>query len=489
MLAFTTIWMLAAFVLLGSAGLCDGRNSLPGLTAIETVCVDEHATGYGTFQSHNQKVVSNRNGIFMAHIRSRNEAYTAQQWRLSRSMDGGKTFSVVYEATHATNPPVIETDEKDNIYLIRPDFLDGNAYLYRFLASENYSRPHISTIPSGSAGKYCMIYDPKRKQLYYFAHNNIFFVIGLDGTVRSSRNLLQPGQNAALQYPALSLEPDGTLHAAWTTQKHGIYLYWDIHHMLSRDGGTTWQKMDGTSLTLPVIADQNGPTDCITLGDEFNAHTWLSSFMAKDGKVHFFYEAQRTPPREHYIRYESRTGRREIDRWPGFSGQAISIMNLDGFFATRATRQGLPLYCISVWNQRIACLASDDNGDTWYDYAVSERQFTPYGVGGCRELTADGYIIGSFTQSGSNQIYFLKIRAGLSTAKVASFRYEGHKAALSFSEIRGQPEQIRLGTAGGRWTRWQPFKPAITTPMQFRPTQFQLRSRLGVVSDSFDIPS
>lgn len=85
---------------------------------IETVCVDDQATGYGTFQSHNQKVVSNRNGIFMTHIRTRNEAFTAQQWRLSRSIDGGQSFVTLYEDTHATGPPVLETDEDDNVYLV-----------------------------------------------------------------------------------------------------------------------------------------------------------------------------------------------------------------------------------------------------------------------------------------------------------------------------------------------------------------------------------
>ncbi|MCC6445261.1 MAG: BNR-4 repeat-containing protein [Armatimonadetes bacterium] len=276
-------------------------------------------------------MAGNRKGIFMTHIRSRDEPYTAQQWRLSRSEGRGKAFTIIFEATHATNPPVVETDARDNIYLIRPDFLDGSAYLYRFLASENYARPHISTVPSGSAGKYSMIYDAKRKRLCYFAHNDMFFIIGPDGAVKSSWNLLKPGPNAVVQYPLLFLEPDGTLHAAWTTQKNGVYLYWDIHHILSRDGGVTWQKMDGTLLALPVIADETGPSERITPGDKFDVHTWLFSLIAKGGKAHFFYSAQTSPPREHYIRYDSRTGRREIDLFPKFGGQAIFLMNLDGF--------------------------------------------------------------------------------------------------------------------------------------------------------------
>lgn len=479
--------------LTGQSAGGDEVKGMPGLTVVETACADDHATGYGTFQSHNQKVVSNRNGFFTTHIRSRNEPYTAQQWRLSRSTDSGRSFSTVYESTNATNPPVMETDEQDNLYLVRPDFLDGNAYLYRFLASENYAQPHLSTIPNGSAGKYCMAYDPRRKQLYYFAHNNTFHVLSLDGKVQRSCNLLQAGQSAVLQYPQLYLEPNGTLHAAWTTQKHGIYLYWDIRYMQSKDGGETWQKMDGTPLTPPVIADQNGPTDRLTLDDEFEVHTWLSNFMAKDGKLHFFYMAQTQPPREHYMRYDLRAARRDLDMSPEFKGQSIAALGLDGFFATRASLPNSPLYCVCNWQGRIACLASDDNGETWYDYAASETVFKPYSIGGCREITSDGYIIGSFTDQqrptsepgGGCPVYFIKIRAGLSTAKAANFQYRNQKAKLGFTEVRGQPVEVRLGLAKDRWGKWQPYHDKMTIPMKSRPTWFQLRSRLGVDSEAY----
>ncbi len=78
------------------------------LRKMDIVCADNDAFGWGTFQSHNQKVVYNRNGIFMTHIRDRNEDYTAQTWRLSWSTDGGRTFASIHEATDATNPPVLE---------------------------------------------------------------------------------------------------------------------------------------------------------------------------------------------------------------------------------------------------------------------------------------------------------------------------------------------------------------------------------------------
>lgn len=416
--------------------LANGLASEAHLARIELTCVDPAATGYGTFQSHNQKVVSNRRGFFMTHIRTRNEAYTAQQWRLSWSRDAGRSFQTVYEATHATNPPLLETDENDNLYLVRPDFADGHAYLYRFLTTNDYREPVVTRIPNGAAGKFAMVLDRSRKQLCYFAHNNTFHLIGLDGEVRLSTNLLTAGKSAILQYPLLYLAPQAvaavagavsaradaqnTLHAAWTSQKHGVYLYWDIHYLQSPDGGSTWRTMASKPVTLPVVADEAGPADRITLDDEFDVHTWLSSFLIKDGKAHFLYLAQTNPPRQHYVRYDLKTARRELDIQPEFKGQRLALRGLDGFFATRRADPRSTLYCISrdATTNRLACLASDDNGGTWHDHAVSDLVTNPYAIGGCREVTADGWIIGSFTDQiapttdtgGGSKVHFFRLR-------------------------------------------------------------------------------
>jgi len=392
-----------------------------GVTRIELTCVDPAATGYGTFQSHNQKVVSNRRGFFMTHIRTRNEAYTAQQWRLSWSRDGGRSFETLHEATHATNPPLLETDDADNLYLVRPDFSDGHAYLYRFFATNDFRQPTISRIPNGAAGKFAMVLDQSRRQLCYFAHNNTFHLVGLDGVVRLSTNLLTAGKSAVLQYPLLCLDPANTLHAAWTSQKHGVYLYWDIHYLQSPDGGTRWRTMGAKPVTPPAVADEGGPADRITLDDEFEIHTWLSSFLVKDGKAHFLYLAQTNPPRQHYVRYDLTTARRELDIQPDFKGQQLSLRGLDGFFASQRDKPGSTLYCVGrdAAASRLVCLASDDHGTTWRDYAASDTVANPYSIGGCREVTADGWIIGSFTEQitpttdngGGSKVHFFKFRA------------------------------------------------------------------------------
>lgn len=393
----------------------------PPLATIELTCVDANATGYGTFQSHNQKLVANRRGIFMTHLRTRNEAYTAQQWRLSWGHDGGTSFETLYEATNATNPPVLETDADDNLYLVRPDFVDNNAYLYRFLAAANYRDPIITKIPNAAAGKYCLTIDLARKQLYFFPHNNTFHRLDFEGKVLSSINLMTNGKHAALQYPHLRLDGAGTLHAAWTTVKHNVYLYWDIHYLRSPDGGVTWQTMNGKPVAPPFAADDTGPTDRITLDDEYEVHTWLESFFVRGGKAHFLYLAQTTPPRQHYMRYDVKTGRRELDMQPNFKGNNLALRGLDGFFATNMAKDDATIYAISrdANSNRLACLASNDNGTSWHDYAVSPPVGNPYSIGGCRQVTPDGWILGSYTDQATGtgvadtgaKVYFFRLKA------------------------------------------------------------------------------
>ena len=59
-------------------------------------------------------------------------------------------------------------------------------------------------------------------------------------------------------------------------------------------------------------------------------------------------------------------------------------------------------------------------GATWHDHAVSEPVANPYAIGGCREITPDGSIIGSFTDQlapasdagGGSKVYFFRIPNG-----------------------------------------------------------------------------
>jgi hypothetical protein len=156
------------------------HNSLPG--RIRLTLVDQPVIHYATFQSHNQKVVEGGGLIFTSHVRSRNEDYTDQCWRLSISRDRGASFVTFVEQTNATNPPVLECDRHGNLYLIRVDFNSGDAFLDRWEATKirswlesqqaNGLSPQTTRIPGGTAGKYAAVIDQPRDQLYFFSHDS-----------------------------------------------------------------------------------------------------------------------------------------------------------------------------------------------------------------------------------------------------------------------------------------------------------------------------
>jgi hypothetical protein len=75
--------------------------------------VDSNCTYYATFQSHNQKVVQNENGIFMTYLVDYEDvAPWPGYWKLLRSTDGGESFEVLYTSPKVgSKAPCIETDE------------------------------------------------------------------------------------------------------------------------------------------------------------------------------------------------------------------------------------------------------------------------------------------------------------------------------------------------------------------------------------------
>lgn len=384
------IWWTWASLLCGVA--VGQKESAPHFALTR---IDDAATHVATFQSHNQKVIENAHGVFMTHVRRRNPAYTAQTWRLSRSTDGGRTFATVFEDTHATNPPVLESDSDGHVYLVRTDFESGDAFLYRFDAATGFSRPRITKIPGGAAGKYALALDARTKRLFYLAHNGIFHELDLSGKVLSRQRLIRRGPQAGLQYPHLAVDASGRVHAAWTTTRHGSSLYWSIHYMVrARGSGTWWAR--GKEVDVPVPADGAGASQQINGADELPHATWLSSLGVQESCAHFMYLCQAKPVRQRYVRIEVRSGERQIDRGPRIGGERFEVRGLDGFFATSEPSSGSLYYVGADPAGHLVCLRSDDRGGTWRDHARTRRAYRPYAIGGCRRL-ANGDVIGSFT--------------------------------------------------------------------------------------------
>lgn len=494
-----TLLLLMALFFCG-VRLCFATSAGVPLAAIEAVQLDGEAIAYATFQSHNQKVVSNKRGIFTTHIRTSNRDYSAQQWRLSHSTDGGKSFSTVFDTTEPTGAPAIETGSQNNLYLIRPHFKDGNAYFDRFMAGTGFSSPKTAVISHGSAGKYAMVLDEKRRQFYYFVQNKWFHIIGMDGKVRYSESLLKAGPMASMMYPLLTLGDDGTLYAAWYTQQHGIYIYRGIYAACSRDGGRSWHNFDGQPLPLPIVDDDSGPATMISRPDHFDVHTILNGFLVKEAKLNFSYMVDSSPEQTIYVRYDTKIMKRDLETHPFFQGRDGTRMNNSGYFCAHPEIPGSTLYYVTGDRTKLICFASDDEGETWYDYAVGDKSYPinkknwhgVYSVGGARQITEDDFIVGTFTEVAdfaktyyeprSGKVHFFRIQGGLSRAEVVAANYDEGKLKIQFDRVRGQPDTIRFGMSDRTWSKWMPFTEDLTATFAKRPVTYQLKSRLGVIN-------
>lgn len=389
------------------------------LCKIEINCIDDAVIHSATFQSNTQHLVSNRQGIFAAYIKSRNEDYTAQHWRLVRSRDEGRSFAVLAEGTAATNPPILETDESDNIYLCRVDWKNNSSAIDCYSSSDNYQKRRTLELPGVAGGKFAMALDRSRQRLCYMTLDGVLHRVSISGELLPPISIIVDGQHAVLQYPSLHFDERNDLYLCWTTVAHGKYLYYDIHVVRSKDGGERWETLSGTPLTLPFVADNGGPTDRISLDHEFDVTTWLANALPRYGKLHAIYETQTNPHRYNYVRIDTVLGQVDLRIAPEFGGHNLRLQGLDGGFASQATRRDASIFCVvrDKGSPRLACVRSDDQGISWKDWAVSQELKSPYAIGTCRELLADAFVIGLFTDSiepsndniGKSKCYFFKI--------------------------------------------------------------------------------
>jgi hypothetical protein len=171
--------------------------------------VEDVATGYGTFQSYNQKIVENRFGIFMSYLFSEQDS-PAGTWRLARSADGGRSWKLLHTGHERTYPPVLETDEDGSVYLIHSNYDTGDARLLRFDPGKDFRDPFARIIPRGGSMKFASHYDARRKRIYYVIFPNCrsgsscetpdFFALDLSGSVIFSKRLTIEGSKALAPY-------------------------------------------------------------------------------------------------------------------------------------------------------------------------------------------------------------------------------------------------------------------------------------------------
>ncbi len=399
------------------------EDDVSSLVPITVTTAMNTSKSIATFQSHNQRVVQNSGGIFVAANAG------SGHWQLQRSTDGGTTFTTARDVFVNTNPPALETDSAGNVYAFyAQNSGQSNAIYEKYEASTGYTTPAFSTvIPVPSVSKFTTFFDQVRQQIYFMNFNagggNFYTVSPIDGSVCADafcpQQLSTPGPEATLQYPHLRML-GSTLYAAWTTtpfdfQSNGLVWYRGIHAMASEDGGRAWLNIDHTPVATPVVEDDTGPTLQIVEACDLDASTWLSSFAAAGGDLHFLYLSQRGNGLEHYVRIDTATGVEE-QRTAPLNGTKVSIRNLDGFMVV----DGSVIYAVSRGCRRIVVLVSQDNGATWQDYAASDEipaGYGSYGISGFREVTSDGFIVGAYTeydttpQSTDHRVKFFKVPA------------------------------------------------------------------------------
>ena len=241
----------------------------------------------------------------------------------------------MYEGVHGTPSPAIETDRDGNIYLIHSDShplpgggYSNDAYFLRFLVANNYANPTIMTLPDGAAQKFTAVIDESRGRMYYAATNFVatppsyatvwFF------SIRSGRHRLfenpsdtggggragaaergGPSVNDA-HYPHLYLDEHNHLYAAWTNAilkyrnpvppEIGLQVhsdnYYSIHSCALVMARRHWENLNGTPITLPVVADhrnnglthevnvdRGGRTRCVHLALEHDRQAGQSAFL------------------------------------------------------------------------------------------------------------------------------------------------------------------------------------------------------------------
>jgi hypothetical protein len=417
-------------------------------------------------------------------------------WRLMWSRDGGRSFRIAYDGRNGYTTPVIENLPDDRVGLCFSNQDTGAADYYRFRQPIDTGPPdHVfipNTNPLLNGGKFSMAYDRTRDQVYWLSKPHRLTVFKPDGRLIRQTDIFADGPTAHVEYPLLQLDEQGVLHAAWTACDNRAYLYRSIHYAQSPDGGLSWRKMNGQPLPLPIVSDSAGPADMITAADELDVHTWLQTMAVEGGRLHMVYWAKPPLDRYRYVRYDLATGGRDVDH-QSFQGQRIQPKALQGCLLADAAHPGATIYYVTraVFGkqQRVGCIASDDSGATWYDYALTPTPFAgaPANVGGCRSMTPDHRLIGSFTDVRSknhdNLVYFYRIQLGLSQAELLAASDIGGVQNFRFGQSRGQPVQIRFRCGADGWSEWMKFDATVRSTLPKRPTHYQLRSRLDVESE------
>lgn len=361
---------------------------------------DVSTPAYGTFSSHNQRVVETPHGIFMTFQVNEKDAEHNGDWKLVRSQNRGASWTQVYSDL-GTRPPAVLADNEGNVHLVTSDPDFETLHIYSFSASTGYGlAAHHTYAGVRCAAKFTALYDPTWNNVYVGTQFGRFLAIWLQtyGIMHDYQVFEdQPNHSphATAQYPQLGLDDAGNIHFAMTTSNlTDTHVYRNILHVFASplpNGQLMWSRIPrpgesgAQGVPTPIQPDENGDALEINDSDERGqpsvVSVHLSNFMPKGNMVHFFYTVVRegVPDwRTHYKRINRWTGAVEVDLdgdTTPIAGESIVLRPYGGFFSTDSiVDPNTPLYLTSGERDRgqIGVLVSHDNGSTWGDYAVTD---------------------------------------------------------------------------------------------------------------------
>jgi hypothetical protein len=189
------------------------------------------------------------------------------------------------------------------------------------------------------------------------------------------------------------------------------------------NGGTGWASLaagaipygNGASAVATTSAGTAGQVLALLNGvptwvaTSIGNHAWMDSMLPSGSKVLFAYDS---PQGLKYVRY-SLTPPTGIDESAALlHGETIQLSGNGAFFSVDP--QTGYLYATGGSTAGgLGVLISRDNGTTWHDFAQT-HDFTGgvYAAGGARNVSDDGDVIGSFTDTlNGNAVYFFKVKA------------------------------------------------------------------------------
>jgi hypothetical protein len=361
---------------------------------------DVEAPIFGTWASHNQRIVETPGGLFMTYQMNERDSDHNGDWMLLRSRDGGVTWAEVYSAS-GTRPPAVVADRDGAVHLVTSDPYEDRIHVYSFSAASDYFTASVHSyfgIPCDA--KFTAVYDARWNNIYIATQYGRFFAIWVDtfGVIHDYQVFQHEGNTSpysCAQYPQLALDSDGHIHFAMTTSiLSATHVYRNILHVFANpeaDGRLSWHRMPragetfAPTLSLPIQPDENGGAFEINDFDERGSpgvvSVHLTNFIVKGSFVHFYYTVVREGGSRwmgHYKRFNFYTGLQDIDLGldgAPLSGDIIELTPYGGFFSTdSASDHDTPLFLTAneLARGQLGTLVSYDNGASWSDYAVTD---------------------------------------------------------------------------------------------------------------------